>query len=77
MESENCPGGPGVKTLPSNAEDLVSIPGQRAKIPLVVEQLSLCPTARASMCHKARAGMPQGRLHIPPAMSDSAKLIQT
>ena len=100
MESGNRPGGPGLKTLPSNAEDSVSIPGQGAKIPRTVGQLSLCPKARASMCHKprshlqwgpvslcpmarasmchqARDGMPQRRLHIPPATSNSAKRIQT
>ena len=33
MLRRDFPGGPGVKTLPSNAGDAGSIPGQGAKIP--------------------------------------------
>ena len=35
------PGGPVVKNLPSNAGDVVSIPGQRTEVPYATGQLSL------------------------------------
>ena len=40
------PGGPVVKTLPANAEDMGSIPGSETKIPHAEEQLNLCSPTR-------------------------------
>ena len=44
--NRNFCGGPVVENLPSNAEDVGSIPGQETKIPraVVVQSVSLCPT---------------------------------
>ena len=41
-ESWDFPGSPVVKTLPSNAKDAGSIPGQGTKIPLAAGQLNPC-----------------------------------
>ena len=46
QETEDFPGGPVVKNLPSNAGDLGSIPGQGTKIPNAVRQLSPHSTTR-------------------------------
>ena len=43
-----------VKNPPCNAEDVGSIPGQGAKIPHAVEQLSLRATTAAPVCSGAR-----------------------
>ena len=37
-----CPGGPVVKNLPANAEDMGSVPAWSRKIPHASEQLSPC-----------------------------------
>ena len=47
--ARDFPGGPMVKNLPTNAGDASSIPGQRTKIPHVMEQLSPCTLEPA--CH--------------------------
>ena len=44
------PGGPVVKNLPSNAEDVGSIPGRGTKIPHAVGQLSLHATTTELTC---------------------------
>ena len=49
--SEDFPGGPVVKTSPSNAGDVGSIPGQGTKIPHALGQLSLCAATTESACH--------------------------
>ena len=36
----NVPGGPGIKSQPSSAEIVVSIPGGRTEIPHALKQLS-------------------------------------
>ena len=48
IDPKNCqtrhryfPGGPVVKNLPRNTEDVGSIPGQEGKIPHAMKQLSL------------------------------------
>ena len=46
MNWRDIPGDPVVKSLPSNAGDTGSIPGQGTKIPHAVGQLSLCATTR-------------------------------
>ena len=46
----NFDGGPVVKTLPSNAEDMGLIPGRGTKIPHAGGQISLHATTRESMC---------------------------
>ena len=58
------PGGPVVKTPPSNAGDSGSIPGQGTKIPQATQQLSPRTITRGSKrCNKA-SRMTQGRSHI-------------
>ena len=42
-------GGPVVRNLPSNAEDMGSIPGWETKIPHALEEASLC-TATREVC---------------------------
>ena len=44
--TQDLPGGPVVKTLPANAEDVGAIPGSETKIPHAEEQLSLCSPTR-------------------------------
>ena len=53
------PGGPVVKTPPSNAGDAGSIPGRGTKIPHAAGQLSPCTTTTEPVCHK---------LQSPPAL---------
>ena len=49
------PGSPVVKNSPSNAGDVVLIPGRRTKIPHAVGPLSLCATSREPECHKLQS----------------------
>ena len=53
------PGGPLVKNLPSNAENVGSIPGQGTKIPHATAQLSLRATATELARLNWRACVPQ------------------
>ena len=55
------PGGPVVKNLPCNAEDVSSTPGQGTKISHAEEQLSLCETTRESACCNERSWRMQRR----------------
>ena len=45
------PGGPVVKNPPCNAGVVGSIPGQGAKIPHILEKLSLCAETTELTCH--------------------------
>ena len=45
-QHRDFPGGPVAKNLPSSAGDTGSIPGLGSKIPLALEQLTLCATTR-------------------------------
>ena len=55
------PGGPMVKSLPCDAGDVGSIPGQRTKIPHAMKQLSPRATTRQSVCHEERSRVMQQR----------------
>ena len=55
------PGGPVVKNLPCNAEDVSSTPGQGTKISHAEEQLSLCEATRESVCCNERSWRMQRR----------------
>ena len=61
------PGGPVVKTLPFNARDEGSIPGQGTKIPHATGQLSLHATATEMAVHSQREA------HVPQLRLDTAK----
>ena len=60
-------GSPVVKTLPFNARDNGSIPGQGTKIPQATRQLSLHATATEMAFHSQR------ETHIPQLRLDTAK----
>ena len=68
-ETWGFPGGPVVKSLPCDAGDMASIPGQETEIPHPMEKLSRCttttqppgPTARESEHHEKRSLMTQLR----------------
>ena len=53
MSTRDFPGGPVVKNLPSNAEDVGSILGQRTKISHATGQLSL-HVAKKTQCNPKR-----------------------
>ena len=61
MGSRDFPGGPVVKNPPSNVGDMGSIPGQGAKIPHAMGQLSPHATTREPVCCNERSCMPQLR----------------
>ena len=50
-----------VKNPPCNAEDVGSIPGQGAKTPHAVEQLSPCATTTAPVCSGASEPQLEGQ----------------
>ena len=54
-------GGPLIRSLPCNAGNISSIPGQGTKIAYAKEQLSLLTTTRETVCHKERSLVIQGR----------------
>ena len=56
-----------VKTLPFNARDEGSIPGQETKIPHATGQLSLHATATEMALHNQREA------HVPQLRLDTAK----
>ena len=68
------PGGPVVKNLPSNAEDVGLIPGQGTKIPHAAGQLSLHAITREKLtrCNE-RLCMLQQRSCVPQLRPDTAK----
>ena len=53
----DCPGGPVVKNLPSNAGYMGSIPGQGTKIPHAAGQLNLRAATTEHEIHNYRAHM--------------------
>ena len=66
---QDFPGGSMVKNLPSNSEDVCSVPGQGIKIPHAQGQLSLYGAATKPTCPSWRDACVQGR--APHASSKS------
>ena len=64
---QGFPGSPVVKTLPFNARDEGSIPGQGTKIPQATRQLNLHATATEMAFHNQREA------HVPQLRLDTAK----
>ena len=50
-KDREIPSGPVVKSLPFNAGDMGSIPGQRSKIPHALGQISLCTPTKEPTSH--------------------------
>ena len=55
MTLKDLPGSPVIKNLPSNAGDMVLIPGWGTKIPCALEQLNPHTTHREPVCHNWRS----------------------
>ena len=68
----DVPGGPVVKSLSFNVEDLGSIPGRETKIPHAVEKLSLQATTRESIHCKEGSHMMHWKFHMPRLRPDAA-----
>ena len=68
---QDFPGGSMVKNLPSNSEDVCSVPGQGIKIPHAQGQLSLYGAATKPTCPSWRDACVQGR--APHAASKSQR----
>ena len=66
-------GGPVIRSLPCNAGDMSSIPGQGTKIPYAKEQLSPLTATRETMCCKERSLVIQGRSWGPQLRFSAAK----
>ena len=68
-------GGPVVKNLPCNAEDVGSIPGWGTSIPHAVEQLSLHAATREFDCCNESSLMMQQKFHVLQLRPNAGKSI--
>ena len=76
MNSRDFPGGPVVKSLPSNAKDAVSNPGWGTKIPHAVGQRTYVPQGRPSTVVKKQKKKPKKTVFQTCFCSKTLNVIQ-